>query len=356
MKKQSNKANNMRDRKKIIRRMIANICLFLLLLVLGILFLNKSLHFKGEKVVNYSEKSNLDYKVYLKENDFYDEPYLGKDMVYVANLIDKLVVDFDYNFNSEEKENLTFTYSVIAKLSIGNLTGTKLYFEKNYPILSDKSITMENDSKQAISEEISVDYPYYNSLANSFKKQYGVETDSKLTIYMLINKKNTDDSDLILNSNSAMNVVVPLSERSVDIKLDYKDIDEKSNIIKKQTMKPKDYIPYALAGICIVLSLVMMVKAMRNAGLLYNKKSEYEKKIAKILKEYDRLIAESSSLMSFDNKEIITISKFSELLDIHDNLLLPIMYYEVKKHELSYFYISHENTIYLLKIMNKEKH
>ena len=52
-------------------------------------------------------------------------------------------------------------------------------------------------------------------------------------------------------------------------------------------------------------------------------------------------------MVSFDNKEIIKIKKFNELLDIHDNLGLPIMYYQVSKHQRGYFYIYHNNIIYL---------
>ena len=85
------------------------------------------------------------------------------------------------------------------------------------------------------------------------------------------------------------------------------------------------------------------------------KKSNYDKIVSKYLKEYDRLIAESSTLLSFEGKEIIRVSKFTELLDIHDNVQLPIMYYEITKHELSYFYISHSNTIYLFEVHNEEK-
>ena len=351
--KRSNTEQVKNRRKRIIDRLIFDVFMFLLLLIIGTLLLNKSLQFESEKVVKYSEKSNLDYKVYLKPNEFYEDEYLGKDMLYVASLIDKLVVDFDYAFVSEDRENIDFTYSIIAKLSIENLLGTKSYFEKSYTLLDNKMVRMADSTSQLISEQISVDYPYYNSLANSFRNQYGVETDSKLTIYMLINKKNTADSDFILDSSSVMNVVVPLSERAVDISLDYKNINETSNIIKKQTMTINDYLPLILAGIFIILSLVMMIKGMRNIKALRGKKSEYDKQVAKILKEYDRLIAESSTLMSFENKEIIDISKFTELLDIHDNLQLPIMYYEVEEHKLSYFYISHENTIYLLKIASE---
>ena len=38
-----------------------------------------------KETINYYK--NLDYKVYLLDNDFYDQDYLKKDMVYVANLI-----------------------------------------------------------------------------------------------------------------------------------------------------------------------------------------------------------------------------------------------------------------------------
>ena len=352
MKKTNNNKTNKEyiRRKRIINRLVFDLFTFLFLIIIGTLLLNKSLQFESEKIVKYNEKSNLDYKVYLKENDFYDDKYLGKDMIYVASLIDKLLIDFDYSFTSDDNENIEFTYSIIAKLSIENPSGTKAYFEKSYPLLDNKKVSMIDNNSQDIIEQISVNYPYYNTLANSFKNQYGVDADCKLTIFMLINKKNTENSDFILDSSSVMNVVVPLTERAVDISLDYKNIDEVSNIVKKQTMSVRDYLPLVLSGIFIILSLVMMVKAMRNLSLLRKKKSEYDKEISKLLREYDRLIAESSTLMSFENKEIIDIGKFTELLDIHDNLQLPIMYYEVEEHKLSYFYINHENTVYLLKI------
>ena len=115
-------------------------------------------------------------------------------------------------------------------------------------------------------------------------------------------------------------------------------------------MTIQDILPLILSAIFIASSLIMLIKAMRNARILCNQKSAYDKYINKILKEYDRLIAESSTLLSVEEKEIININKFTELLDIHDNLQKPIMYYEEKPHELSYFYISHDNVIYLYEV------
>lgn len=337
-------------RKKTVERLVFDMILFVILLSIGIILLYKSFGFESEKIVRYSEKSDLDYKVYLVKNDFYEQEYLGKDMLYVANLIDHIAIDFKYNFTSEEAENIDFTYSVVAKLSITNAAATKSYFDKSYVLLKDKKVSMSNVNSQTITEEIKLDYPYYNKLANSFKNQYGVDPESKLTVYMLINKKNADEASYVLDSSSSMNVVIPLSERSVDIRLDYKEIDETSKIIKRQSMAVKDYIPFGVAALFIILAIIMMIKGMRNAYKLRTKKSAYDKFVGKILKEYDRLIAESSTILSFDDKEIISISKFTELLDIHDNLQIPIMYYEKLEHELGYFYIAHDKVVYLFEV------
>ena len=93
-------------------RLSFNVALFFFLIIIGSFFLLKAFTFEDAKIVNYSEQSNLDYNVYLKENTFYDNEYLPKDMIYVASLIDKIKIDFNYNFIIEEIVDLNFEYEV----------------------------------------------------------------------------------------------------------------------------------------------------------------------------------------------------------------------------------------------------
>jgi len=347
----SSSQNSKKDRRtRIVNRLVFDLVNFIAFIIIGTILLNNSFKFEREKITKYDEKSNLDYKVYLLKNDFYEQPYLGKDMLYVASLIDNVTIDFDYNFESENNENIDFTYSIAATLSISNSLNTKSYFVKTYTLLDDKTINMVNSSVQNIHEQIKIDYQYYNILANSFKNQYGLDTESKLTVYMIVNKKNGENSNFVMNNDSVMNIAIPLSERAVDISLDYKEINETRNIVEKQNVALKSIVMFVGSIILIIFALIMMIKAMRNVKKLVKKKSAYDKYVGKILKEYDRLIAESTTLMSFDDKEIIKIGKFTELLDIHDNLQKPIMYYSVIEHESCYFYINNDNVIYMLTI------
>ena len=55
----------------------------------------------------------------------------------------------------------------------------------------------------------------------------------------------------------------------------------------------------------------------------------------------------TTTIPNFDDYQIIEINSFNELIDVRDNLRLPIMYYNITSHKKSYFYILHENNLYL---------
>jgi len=78
MKKIKEKIKNMYFSYK--QRVILYSVSFIFLLCLGLLFSYKTIDIKEEKVITYKEIGTLDYKVYLKENDFYEEEYLNKNM------------------------------------------------------------------------------------------------------------------------------------------------------------------------------------------------------------------------------------------------------------------------------------
>lgn len=84
--------------------------------------------------MHYEENSNLDYKVYLKENEFYDTPYLEKDKKYISALIKYIDSSFYYTFKSEKALNLNYNYFIDAKLSINDPSGENIY-EKIYTLL-----------------------------------------------------------------------------------------------------------------------------------------------------------------------------------------------------------------------------
>ena len=168
-------------------RIISYALLLFAFVGLSLLLFNNILSVNEIKVINYEETGNIDYKVNLKPNDFYEQEYLDKNMVYIASLIKNIDIGVTYNFLISEETDIDLSYEIVGRLSILDETGKNTIFEKEYVLLEEELINSLGTREQKISEQIILDYDYYNSLASSFKATYGVEADSNLTINKILN-------------------------------------------------------------------------------------------------------------------------------------------------------------------------
>lgn len=72
-------------------------------------------------------------------------------------------INFDYNYNASMKENLRCKYSIISTLYIEYSNTKQVIFERNNPIIENKTMQQENSNKINIAEKINIDYQKYNS-------------------------------------------------------------------------------------------------------------------------------------------------------------------------------------------------
>ncbi len=332
------------------------LCAFLVILfsILAAFFIKRSYAILGEQNITYQENSDLDYKVYLKKNDFYESEYLNKDMVYVASLIDKIDVNFNYIFNISKKSNIDFTYDIIGKLIISDKSNGNTFFEKEYVLLDKVDDTMTSDGLHQINKSVSIDYGKYNNLANQFKSKYGVDANSRLVVYLNIHEK-SKNNNFNLNNTSNMSLSIPLSERAINISMDYNEVNKTSKLVRDKQFVITNYLFVVLGAIFIVLLIITLVKFIKMLLSIRIKRSKYDKYVNRLLREYDRLIVETATAPNhINNKDVVEILKFQELLDVRDNLKLPIKYYIVKDHKECYFYINHEEELYIFKVSANE--
>ena len=324
--------------------------LVILFSFLSAFFIKRSYAFVGKQSISYQENSNLDYKVYLKPNDFYDTNYLGKKMVYVASLIDKIDVDFNYLFKIDKKSDIDFEYDIVGKLVINEKSKGSAFFEKEYVLLKSTKDNMVNANEHNIKQSISIDYGKYNNLANKFRSKYGVDANCSLVIYLNIREKSGASNKFVLSNNSNMSLSIPLSENAVNITMDYNEVNKTSKLVKNEKFVITNLLFVVLGVLTSIIFIYVLAVFVRLLLMLRGKKSQYDKYVDRLLREYDRLIVETVTEPIMKNKDIIEILKFQELLDVRDNLKLPIKYYVVKEHNKSYFYINHEKELYLFTV------
>ena len=61
-------------------------------------------------------------------------------------------------------------------------------------------------------------------------------------------------------------------------------------------------------------------------------------------------IVEVNTLPTFSEYEVYKVTEFKELVDLHKNLNLPIMYYNVTSHVKCHLYVKNNSELYLLTI------
>lgn len=335
-------------------RLIFNVILFLSLVVTSYIFINKSIVIQEAKNVSYEEHGNTDYKVFLKDNIYYEDKYLDKNMSYIANLIDYISVDYNYKFKADTLFDGEYSYKIRADLEILNAENKTLFFTKKYDLIKEKTFTIENQNEYNIVENIKIDYDHYNSLANGFKSSYGVDTESNLIIYLDL-YRNIDQNSINnpnINGNGTIKLTIPLSEKAINIKMDSMEINNKKVITSLDDYYLED-IKYLIIGIIsLIVSLYLFIKIVKRLSRLSISPTDYDKTLKKILNQYDRLIVTTSSMPNLEKNNIIKLKEFVELLDAKDNLHKPIFFIEVTPHQKAYFFIQDDDNIILFTLKN----
>ena len=331
--------------KKIIYKLIIKIILLAVLTFPTVFLLRASL--TANSILTYTEKGTKDYKDNLKENNFYNDNFLGQNMTYITSLVDYIDIDMNYNFKSSEKANFDYTYSIYANLVITPEDNSKVLFDEKYILVDNISKQTTNADNYNINKTINLDYNYYNDLANTFKTTYGVNCNSKLVVSMKVNTNGKDlEYERDFNTSNQMKVTLSLAKKQVDIDMNSAKIDEVQNITvsTKGLIKNKGLF---MIGMIFTFAVVLAsISTYKTANGIRLQKDDYTRYIEKILNNYDRAIVETRYMPNLDDYEEIEVSKFSELIDVRDTLRLPILYTPIEG-EGSCFYIRHEHTVYI---------
>ncbi len=312
-----------------------------------------SLTFKGTYTLHYDENSRLDYKVYLVDNDYYDVDYLPKDKQYISTLIDYVDATFDYAFKSDENIGLEYSYYVKAAVMINNTDGRNIY-EKDETLVDKKQFTDLSNNTFKVSERLKISYDKYNDLAKQFISDYNLNAEATLVVSLYVDVAGKHaEFDKKISDKAVVSLKIPLTSRTVDIEMDYDLSNSVDEVLQYRTAVINNPTLFAIAialamiDVATIIAIVIWIIRHRDDQTLYNKKLD------KILREYDRYICETvitervEDMMKTRSLRIEIIKSFEDLVDIRDNLGKPILYHEERPGQEAVFYIITERVGYI---------
>lgn len=320
----------MNIRSKLNKNIIFSVVLAGIFAIIGVVLFIQSGKLRIVKL-NYDETASLNYKVYLNNNNYYNKEYLEEGMQYISSIIKDIEIKYDYDIKYSEKVNSTVVNDIKANFKIVDVTNnSKIIYEKTDDIKTDKQEKSNVDDIK-VDQTIKIDYQKYNSLANEFKSKYGISADCLLLVTFTTSQKNTTELVKDINRSKTMTMEIPLSEQMINISKT-SNTNEKSAYLTTTAKTFSNTLMFILSIILFALTGLLVIATIYFLNRKSKLVSEYDRFIAKLLKQYDAYITESSNIKTL-NSDVVYVKNFKELLDVRNNIEKAIIFNKVSENE-----------------------
>ena len=300
---------------------IALVISIIAFIIAAFFFWNQSKQTIAKSEIPYSESGSSSYKVYLDENDYYDNEFLTEGMQYISSIINHIEVDFKYNATYANVKDYQVIKEATATVSITGDEDKKTIYTKTETIKED-TVTLD---ELALTDTLKIDYKKYNSLVNKMKTKYGISANSNLRIDYKITFTSSDRS---ISNAKKLSIDIPLSKQMITIKKGAAISDSGIyTVYDNNTLFNKMMIMFTVLMIIFIgFDIIILVLRISNR---ISKESKYDRFLKKVLREYDSYISESKGENFFPDKPVVKLSGFKELIDVRNNIDKTIIYTKI---------------------------
>lgn len=332
------------------------IFIFLIVVASFMLYVEKN----TSQYVKYNENSNINYQVYYKDNEFFENKYVESNKQYIASLIENIKTEFNYKISLEETDvEYQYTYTIEADIIVRDKDTKKSFYEKTETLLAEVKKTTSKKEVE-IKENLTIDYNFYNDKIKKMVKVYDLEnSESFLNINMYINVVGScEEFDKEPEKKNVISLSIPLTEDTIAIDFIDNTVNSTNNVMQCKQENSSVNIFIALGILLSVIDLALVISVIKYEIKTRTAETIYEKELKKILNNYGSIIQMLGNEFDFTHYQLLRIDTFTDILEISDKLRQPILMNENKERNVAYFVIP-SNTkllyVYRLKVSDIEK-
>ena len=303
-------------------------------------------------LMKYTSNGSFDYKVYLKENEFIKSEFLDEGEAYILNLIDHVKINASYKFNATEKTKVSGNNKLLVRLKVYYRESSDI--SGNPEVLNRENVIKENiidfDEKQYNTmNSFDLYLDEYLEVLKNFQNQVKISLEGYLEV-VNVTEFNGNVGGATYDDDYSNTLKIPLSASVIRIEESSKD--KTANVYTADLVKTnKTVMSYiVIVNVIVFLIICILLKQL----FMFTNRSEYERVLNKLLKSYDDIIVNVSTIINVKDYKIIEIKEFKELLNLSRELLLPIMNYEVFKGKETWLYVIKDDILYRYLISEKD--
>ena len=197
-----------------------------------------------------------------------------------------------------------------------------------------------------INENVKIDFNKYNDEIKKFKEQYGLPIKSYLDVKLVVNSEiNVPEHEKIEKDDSVIDLKMDLNQAIFNVIKNYEQIS-KGQVYDESVKEEKINIILLIIGIILFAISVIGILNIFRKTISVNRKTDYEIALNRILKNYGDIVAEIITPTEKEGLKIIDVKNFDQLLDIEEEIRMPILFYETVEGEEGEFTIINDNIVY----------
>ena len=303
--------------------------------------------------IEYTESSNIDYKVQYKENDFFDEEWIGKDREYISNLVNSIAADFNYKLNMDTTGvGFDYTYKIDATLLVADKDSGNAYYKMTENLLPEIKGSSKKSNSVDINANLNIDYNRYNEIASDLINVYSLKNASS-TLIVTLDVEVLSSSDEFEENNAnqySTSINIPLVLETFGIQITNSVPDSESKVLAYRGAENQQvfYVASIVASIIDVLLLIFFIAFIY---LTRNEDITYAAKVRRLVSSYGSYIQRMEGEFDDDGYQTVTIKTFNEMLGIRDTIQSPILMCENRDETMTRFLIpTNTQILYIFEI------
>lgn len=309
-----------------------------------------------ESLYDYNVFENLNYKVYLYKNNSIDAEYLEQGETYINNLVKSIGVDYTFQYSASKIIPLKISNSINAEIfgeyQISSADEKDQVWNKKYVLKEKTTQDVSKNQGTLITEHFDIDFNKFNNEVLEFRKEIGLPITAYLKVDILFEIEGEVEDKF--NKEKTITLTIPLNKEAFKIEENYEKTS-KEHILSKETYVGKIDNKNLICGIIVIINALFLFFVFFKEIFDIQSKTPYLIKVTKLLKTYGDIIVEVDEVVDYTNYTNIAVKNFNELVDLEEELRIPIIFHEEKINEIGIFSIVYGDICYYYEINNEEK-
>ena len=300
-----------------------------------------------EEIYKYTNKFNYGYQVNLLPNKYIEENTLGmNETAYVTDLIDKINLDLNYNYTSDEKSTIKYTYSIKGVLSgVYTRDGEEQKVWTKQYTLKEPTENTVIDKNFEIKESIPLDLKEQNKLVKDFEQEIGISVDTTYNVILEVQTNTEIDGEQVANKYiSSLSIDVGKKTTTIKGENNKEDTEYISKEIEHQTGASTS--SKVISAIFFAISILTLHYITTKTVAMNKTRNEFRQELNRILRLCQDKIVQVSSKLEVDTTNVVDVKDFGEIFKVSEELFKPILYWISPRNDEAWFTVMSHGVTY----------